>query len=266
VPVVIVSAKSQEADRQMAAKVGANAYFSKPYPPADLQETIETLLAKRGQAPAAVMGLGVVFLGARGSEMATMVAVNTALALAVAGERAMLVDLRPYSVEHCMALNLAPHPTPVNLARTALSDALVIHSSGLRLLNNLEGSGEVGQITPSDVIAVLSAVLAGGGYSLIDLPLYPIEALREAATRCALTALVTAFDPPALAAARSTLSVMERVGLGSEHTGLVLIGAGDAHDQPDLGRVVLATLPPSAPSDHPEFQALANRLRGLRRT
>jgi MinD-like ATPase involved in chromosome partitioning or flagellar assembly len=250
----------------MAAKVGANGYFTKPYKRSDLVAAMHALLARK-QATAAPEGTGVAFVGARGSEVATHIAVNTALALVREGTSVTLVDLHPYAVDHCLLLNVAPRPAPVNLAQhetvATLTNSMVLHPGGLRLLNHLEGGGEGGQVAPADASAVLDILLASSEYTLVDLPLYPTELLREAATRCVLVVLVTAFDPVALAAAHSALSVMERLGLSSQQTGVVLIGPDDVEGKPDLGRVVLRTLPPAANPDHPGFQALAARLRGL---
>lgn len=265
-PVIIVSAKPQMADRQMAAKVGANGYFTKPYRPSELMAAVRALVDKQPPAAAAAQATGVAFVGARSGEAATNVAVYTALALAKSGAPVSLVDLHPYAVDHCLLLNLAPRPVPVNLAQretvAALPSSMVLHPDGLRLLNNLQGSGDAGQIAPADANATLEALLASGGYTLVDVPQYPIELLREASTRCALVVLVTAFDPVALGAARAALGMMDRIGLSSQQTGLVLIGADDA-PQPDLGRVVLAALPATADPTHPAFQALAGRLQGL---
>jgi CheY-like chemotaxis protein len=264
-PIIVVSAKPQLADRQMAAKAGANGYFTKPYRSSDLVAAIRVLANKKPPA-AAAQATGVAFVGARSGEAATNVAVYTALALAKSGAPVNLVDLHPYAVDHCLLLNLAPRPAPVNLAQretyAALPNSMVLHPDGLRLLNNLQGSGDAGQIAPADANATLEALLASGGYTLVDVPQYPIELLREASTRCALVVLVTAFDPVALGAARAALGMMDRIGLSSQQTGLILIGADDA-PQPDLGRVVLATLPAAADPTHPAFQALAGRLRGL---
>lgn len=47
VPVIVVSSKSQLADKETAAKIGANAYLSKPYKRAELLSLIRSLLSER---------------------------------------------------------------------------------------------------------------------------------------------------------------------------------------------------------------------------
>jgi len=148
----------------------------------------------------------------------------------------------------------------------ANSFPFVLHTSGLRLLNNLEGSGNIGQITPADARTVLEPLLTGGGYTLVELSLHPIELMSETALRCALVVLVTASNPPAVAAARSALNVMERIGLSRQHTVVVLLGADNVPDRLDLERAVLVTLPPDAEPSHPAFRILADHLLGLIKT
>jgi Flp pilus assembly CpaE family ATPase len=223
-------------------------------------------LAKR-EHPPQVAGIGLALVGARGSEPVTQIAAHVALGLASGNQAATLVDFRPFSVEHCAALGVAPRPAPVSLAaaRGHLGSSFVVHPSGLRLLNNLEGTGTAGQLTPDDVAGTLDALLAQGDPVIVELPLYPVELLREAATRCALVALVTAFDPPALPPARAALGMMERLGLSAAQTNLILVGPPSA-DRPDLGRNILATVPPEASVDHPAFRDLATKLQGLCKT
>jgi DNA-binding response OmpR family regulator len=45
-PIIVVSARTQDADKQMAAKVGASGYLTKPYRRADLLAAIEARLRR----------------------------------------------------------------------------------------------------------------------------------------------------------------------------------------------------------------------------
>lgn len=266
IPILIISAKSQESDKRTAFKLGATAYFVKPFAIKELIATIrETLIQKPA---AALPTMALTFVGARGSEASPIVA---SLAVALAGDAAAvnLVDLRPYSVEHSLALGLPPRPAPIVLTQgepyANLPNAMAAHPSGARLLNNLEGSGEAGQITPADVRAVLEVLLAGGGYTLIELALYPVELLREAVGRCTRVVLVTALEPAALAAAATALTVFERLGIAAQRTALIVSGATD-QPLPDWGRKVLGVVPPAADATPAALRAIAERLRGLNET
>jgi DNA-binding response OmpR family regulator len=270
VPVLIVSAKSQPTDRAAGAKVGANGYLTKPYQRAELIAQVRLFLDQSqaaAAAPPASAGFALTIVGVRESETITRAVVNTALAVAEAprclGTRVTLVDLRPFSIEHGLRLGLTPRATPFNLAQhdpAALErEGMVTHLSRLRLLNNLAGSGDAGQITAADVTALLNELLPQAGCVVLSLPLYPVELLCEVAARSDLIAVATPLDPAGLAATRSALRLLDRLGVGSLRTGLILIGAA-ATPAPDLGCEVLATLAPAANSQDPVFAALAARL------
>lgn len=274
VPVLIVSAKSQDTDRLAGAKVGANGYLTKPYQRSELLAQIEVFLsnslspsmtAPSVTAPsvtATSTGAIVTLIGARESEAITRVVVNAAVALAETGARVTLVDLRPFSIEQSLQLGLIPRVDPLGLNQAGSTvvpyDELAAHSSGLRLLNNLEGSGEAGQLTAADVSVVLDDLLPRTDYTLLSLPLYPIELLREVAARSRLMAVVTPADPAGLAAARSALNLLDRLGMAAAQIGLITIGSAAA---PDLGRTVLAALPAAADASDPAYGVLAARLR-----
>jgi DNA-binding response OmpR family regulator len=50
-PILILSAKTQEADKQLAAQLGANNYLAKPYRRAELLAAIQALLPNQPQSP-----------------------------------------------------------------------------------------------------------------------------------------------------------------------------------------------------------------------
>ncbi len=268
VPVLIISAKSQETDRQVGAKVGANGYLAKPFQPTELLAQVRLFLepsstAVRAIAPLQLTGAAIALVSARESDAVSSVVVNTALALADGDATVTLVDLRPFSVEYGMKLGCMPRAEPFNLKHepaTLSREVLQTRPGGLRLLDNLEGSGDVGQIMQEDVAVILDELLPESGYLVLSLSLYPIELLRDVATRSSLIALVTPIDPTGLASARSTLGLIERVGVTNTRVGLVLIGDAST-PTPELGRDVLATLSPSATSTDPSFATLAARLR-----
>jgi len=266
VPVVVVSAKSQATDKQTAARLGADAYLTKPYDWAELRALIHSLLSERPEK-AAVHGTCVLLVGSHGGE-ATPVTLYTGLALTGKGEATTVVDFRPFSIEHSLLLAVAPRPAPVSLSdpgtMAQLPGLTVLHPGGLRLLNNLEGSGEVGQLTPEDVRAVLDVLLAEGGFVLADLPLYPINVMHKAAACCTLLLLVIRSDPTSLAATRAAITLMQRAGAEAVRTGVVFVGPPAEGCPTELEQAVMGVVPAEAGPDAPAFRALADRLRDLR--
>jgi two-component system cell cycle response regulator DivK len=266
VRVVIVSSKSQPADKETATKIGADAYLTKPYRKGELLDMVRSLLSEAPEKAKVARGIGVLFVGARGDE-ATRVALHTGLALVSEGEAVTVVDLRPFSVEHAALLDVVPRSAPASLADGAtvaqLHGLAVQHSGGLHLLNNLEGSGDAGQPTSKDAETAIDALLAGEGFVLIDLPLYPADVLQHVAGLCALVVLVTRGDTASLAAARSALTLMDRAGVGTGQIGVVFVGAPEA-GAAELGPDVLGTVPAEAGPDAPAFQDLAGRLQSLK--
>jgi CheY-like chemotaxis protein len=265
VRVVIVSSKSQPTDKETAAKIGADAYLTKPYRKADLLEMVRSLLSTVAEEGEAKHGVGVLFVGARGDE-ATRVALYTGLALASEGERTTAVDLRPFSVEHPMLLAIPPRPAPASLADPGtvaqLGGLVIQHPSGLYLLDNLEGSGGAGQLTAQDAKMAVNALSSEEGLVLVDVPLYPADVVQHVAGLCSQVVLVTRGDTASLAAAQSALTLMERAGVAADRIGVVYVGPPD-EEAADLGSPVLSTLPAELQPDAVEFQALAGHLRDL---
>lgn len=265
VPVVVLSAKSHPTDRQMAIKAGADAYITKPHNHTRLLEVIGSLVSERSEKKA-TGGIGVTLVGQHGGK-ANSVALHVGLALSSMGATTTVVDFHPLSVEHPLLLDIPHRPTPTSLpaqeTRGQLAELMIQHSSGLRLLHNLQGRGEAGQITPDDAQIVFDVLLAGEGFVLVDVPLYPADVLRYTASRCAQVLLVTQADPALLAGTHTMLRVMEQAGVDKDRISFVLVGLEPGEQPLKLGRAVLGTIPSEAGPDHPAFHELADQLRQL---
>lgn len=265
VPVVIISAKSAQADIEMANRIGASGYLVKPFGTPELLAVLHGLLDERQEAPV-LLGMGVAFVSARGGQTAPVV-LSAGLALAHLGQAATVVDLHPYSVEHALLLGASSPEEPVALSdpETArnLSQRGWSHPSSLRLLHNLEGSGQANQLTPDDAQHALEALLAEKGLVLVDAPLYPLDVLRQAADCCARVVLVTSGDPVAIGAARTGLKMMERAGIATERVGLALIAGPGSDAGTELGCPIVARVPPGGRVGDPAYGGLVEWLHHL---
>lgn len=266
-PVVVVSAKTQPEDKAMADKLGVNAYLTKPFRKAELLELIRANLPESKEEEAEKgRGFCVALLGAQAGASSLISLLGQTLA--ASGAKTAIVDLRPFSVEHAPSLDMPPRSEPLSLADPEtverLPELTERHSSGLRLLNNLEGGGEAGQLTPGEVERTLSVLLAENDYVLVEVPLYQTDVLRRAGRECALMLLIAQSDRASLAAARSALTRVEQAGIDEARVGVVLTGAAPEERAPDLGYPVMATIPTETDPGHPSLQALVERLQEIR--
>jgi DNA-binding response OmpR family regulator len=263
-PVVIISVKTQIADRRAAAKVGADAYLTKPYNTDDLVATVDSLL-QRGAEDTAPQSRCMMAVGPHRKDVARAV-LHVGLALNDTGVPVTVVDLHPLSSEHSALLGLPAHPAPIALADPAntgrLADLPVQHSSGLRLLNNLQGRGQAGQLTSKDMEILLDALSAQDACILIDLPPdYPTEVLCRAANHCALVLLIARNDSDSLQGVHAVLTLMQRSGVEEGRIAVVIVGPAAKQELPQSDQKTLYLIQAEATPDHPVYRELAARLR-----
>ncbi len=264
VPVLVVSAKNDPADREMAARMGANGYLAKPFQRAELLEAIRSLV--RREEGEKWRGSGALIIGAYGEE-ATLVGSHLGVTLASEGVPLTLVDLRPLSVEPFLELGVPAPTDPLSLsdigAGSALLAAAAHHPSGLRVLGNLAGRGTAGQLEPEDVSFVLDLLLSEPGCVLSILPLYPLELLLTAMDRLGAVLLVARNDMTSAAAARTALKLMEQGGVETERIHLVLLGSPSSEPPKGLDRPVLGVVSEQGMDNERSYRALAERLREM---
>ncbi|TET53437.1 MAG: response regulator [Anaerolineales bacterium] len=260
-PVIVLSAKSRPTDMDTAAKIGANAYLTKPYSRDELI-TLVTSVVSDGAGDPAPQGTCVATVGPQRAE-AVRIAACTALTLAEKGESAIIADLHPFSIEHSVLLDLKPREVPVSVGDASeLAETASAHPSGLRVIDNVEGRGEGGQVTAADVGSVIDALLSEGLFVIVDLPLYPAELLLKAAARCARVLLVTPGDAASLRSCQTALAMMQRGGLGEDQVEIVAVGTADEKGPADLLSKISVTIPAKAKSGNAAYSELADRLRG----
>jgi pilus assembly protein CpaE len=141
-PILILTARSQEIDRTTALKIGADDYLSKPVTARELIERVDKLLtAKKGEETPTEEKVVIAFYGLRGGVGQTTLAVNLAAALRrLSQQEVCLVDLSPTGSQSLIHMRLQAHSSWADLATAngldwpALQDRLSIHPSGLRVL------------------------------------------------------------------------------------------------------------------------------------
>jgi DNA-binding response OmpR family regulator len=262
IPVMIVSVKSQVADRRTAAKVGADAYLTKPYKAEDLVAKVNSLL--RGEVETIAPQAPCMMLVGTHRRDVARAALYTGLALNGNNVAVTLIDLYPLSTDYSVLLGLPPHQSPILLADPGttnhLADVIAYHSSGLGLLNNLQGRGQAGQLTFKDINALLTALSPEETFALADLPPdYPTEVLCQLASCSALVLLVTRDDPTSMQKTRAALTLMERSEVGGGNIIVMVIGPAPQEDIQAFEREGLHVIQAETTPDHPAFRDLAAR-------
>ncbi len=143
-PVLVLTARSQDVDRDTALRSGADGYLSKPVTSQELIEQVDKLLTMK-TAPKtdmhSVKGMILTLFGLRGGVGKTTLAANLAAALRKASSQEVcLVDFSPSVSQTIYHLNLKPQSDWGELALDdsltwpTLKENLALHPTGLRVL------------------------------------------------------------------------------------------------------------------------------------
>jgi pilus assembly protein CpaE len=140
-PIIILTARSQEIDRKTAMSIGASAYMSKPISSRELTDQVNTLLAKIPDQAVLKKSSIVAVYGLRGGVGQTTLATNLAAALRrITQHDVCLIDMSPSGGQAARHLRLKPTHhwgealTMNKLDWNSLRGLLTRHSSGLMLL------------------------------------------------------------------------------------------------------------------------------------
>jgi DNA-binding response OmpR family regulator len=264
IPVMIVSVKSQLTDRRTAAKVGADAYLTKPYAVEEMVAKVNSLL--RGEVEKIAPSAPCMMLVGTHRNDAARAALYTGLALNDNGVAVTLIDLYPLSTDYSVLLGLPPRQTPILLADPGtthqLADVMEHHSSGLGLLNNLQGRGQSGQLSFGDISSLLDALSVQDRVVLADLPPdYPTEVICQLAQQAALVLLVTRDDSASMQKTRATLTLMDREKVTKENIVVMIVGPSTSGGLPAFEQEGLCVIHAETTPDHPVFYDLATRVR-----
>ncbi|MBK8984472.1 MAG: response regulator [Chloroflexi bacterium] len=176
-PILILTARSQEVDRATAIKSGADDYLSKPVTSQELIERVDNLLHKRDNRTAPEKGILIALFGMRGGVGQTTLAVNLASALRrLSQEEVCLVDLSPAGGQAAMHLRLqtrttwADLPTANDLEWSEFKERLTIHPSGLRLLAAPVVPQSATEPSPELTEALVSLLRSQMTFTVVDMP------------------------------------------------------------------------------------------------
>lgn len=176
-PILMLTARSQDIDREAALKSGANDYLSKPVTSQELIEHVDNLLTKRSDKETAGEHMVIAFFGLRGGVGQSTLAVNLAGALRrLSQQDVCLIDLSPSGGQVAMHLRLQPRATWADLTEEqhleweTIKARLTVHASGLRVLAAPIAPQQPDLLTGSKTTAILDLVKENSVFTILDLP------------------------------------------------------------------------------------------------
>jgi CheY-like chemotaxis protein len=257
-PILMLSAKGQVADRVTGLRSGADDYLAKPADTSELVARAEALLA-RAALPSARTGRVLAFIGAKGGVGTTTVAVNVAALLATEGYSVALVELRPgYGTARAL-LKLDPEgdlgellvKAPREITLRDIESRLVRHASGVRLLAAPRVAASWKAISPELADSLVPPLAGAYNYVVLDLNPSWSALNRGAVNHAHFTAIVSEPEPVSLQCARATLDSLRAWGVMGDLTGLVIVNRGTMPAPITLPQIrsalsaeVVASLPP----------------------
>ena len=217
IPIIILTARGQDVDRQAAMDAGANMYMSKPVTMGDLLESIESLLGDHEPSPSSESGQVIALVSLRGGVGVTTLAVNMAVFIARRSqEGTCLVDLCPSSGNASLQLGLRPEPNWLALAdlgsdldTESISAQLLSHTSGLSLLAAPFVPVTDGGLPHELASATLKALQNEYARVIVDLPSALNDTTSAILDMADVIGLVLTFDPASIQATVGTLQALK---------------------------------------------------------
>ena len=242
-PILMLSAKAQEVDKDTGLKLGADQYLVKPADPADILARVESLLA--GKSAATVPARTIAFLGSKGGAGTSTVAVNVAVAIAQASKGVFMIDLAPYCGSVPALLGLKPEHTIAELFgaseraldRQQVEEVLITHSTGVRALCSPQSVEEYSEISPPGMASLVEALRTMGDYVLLDVSARPSDLDKAVLGRCDFIVVVTGSGRDGLATASATVALLERLGVGRDRLGVVVVDRDGLLSELELSKI-----------------------------
>jgi pilus assembly protein CpaE len=179
-PILMLTARSQEIDRMTALQSGASDYLSKPVTSQELIERVSLLLSAAGEEPAQAdseQGFIITVYSLRGGAGRTTLAVNLAAALRkISQDDVCLVDLSPSGGQAVMHMRLQPRASWLDLPDSdrlnweSLKEQLTVHPSGLKVLAAPVKPQAPNVLSAERTAHILEILRAHMSFTVIDTP------------------------------------------------------------------------------------------------
>jgi pilus assembly protein CpaE len=211
-----------------ALRAGVTDFLRRPVSAADLGQLLDRI-SREGSVRASRLGKVVSFLSNKGGVGKSTLSVNTAVGLARAGYRVLLIDSSLQMGVCAAMLDLRPPLTLVDAARehsrldeTLLGHLAVAHESGLHLLAAPADAVEGAEVTEETISRVMSLARRAYDYVVVDtFPMFD-RVVMAVLDQTDLAYVVIENVVPTLLGAEKFLQLLDSVGFSVAKQRLVI--------------------------------------------
>jgi len=233
-PIIMLSALAQVADKVRCLEAGADEYVTKPIAPQELIARINSLLGRLHRVRSSLSkhsGKVLGFIGAKGGVGTTTAALNVASALVTQEKQVVAAEIRSSYGTFSAQFNLVQPPGLASLLKVdpgkmnehEISLHFTYLPSGLRLLVGPQNVAEYREIEAQQVEMILKIIISMVDYVILDLPCYPSDANQAAIRRCDLVALVVEPECTALASGIVAVNQIRSWGIYGNRLGIIVV-------------------------------------------
>lgn len=263
VPILILTARSQQVDRDAALTYGANDFLAKPVAPKDLNDKVNDLLKSPTKKQ---RGRVFTVFSLRGGVGVTTIAINLAAALRVQQvPNITIVDLSPNSGQITLQLRIQPQKTWEKLLTQTVQEAsdirslLINHPSGINILAAPVAPTQNASLTEPQMNFVIKTLYDRAEFVIIDAP-PTLNPMCIASLKISdLIILVLSPDIASIQTATGTMRALVDLGVSGKKLHLLLNHPSNiqALNKETVERALKRPVSFETPFDPQQFRALS---------